>query len=305
LKPEITQKVESLPSPQKRKEGLLKQTYLPGNNRHRTTPTASVGISLSIAACGLLVSQATDPVTAVQTALPISVPTSDVVGSDSPTAPSTVATSGNPYVQNLIASRADVGEAPTQTRPSSQSVRISVPTPKTSQTPVRYGQRRVADRGYFSNYGANDSPYGNVNEERMPTNTAPSIGFNWPAQGRLTSLYGRRWGRMHKGIDIAGPVGTPIHAAADGQVIFAGWSSGGYGYLVEIRHLDGSTTRYGHNSRNLTTVGQMVRQGQLIAEMGSTGRSTGSHVHFEIRPNGTGAVNPIAYLPTRTAYSGY
>jgi murein DD-endopeptidase MepM/ murein hydrolase activator NlpD len=116
----------------------------------------------------------------------------------------------------------------------------------------------------------------------------------------LSSRYGRRWGRMHRGIDIAGPVGTPIQAAADGVVIVAGWSSGGFGNLVEIRHSDGTVTRYAHNSRMSVSVGQTVRQGQQIAEMGSTGNSTGSHLHFEIRPGGGGAVNPIAHLP---AYS--
>lgn len=127
-----------------------------------------------------------------------------------------------------------------------------------------------------------------------------SIGFAWPAAGTLTSRFGRRWGRMHKGIDIAGPVGTPINAAADGVAIAAGWNSGGYGNLVEIRHSDGTTTRYGHNSRLLVAVGQIVRQGQQIAEMGSTGHSTGSHLHFEIRPSGGDAVNPIAHLPANS-----
>ena len=126
---------------------------------------------------------------------------------------------------------------------------------------------------------------------------ATSVSFAWPAEGTLTSRFGRRWGRMHKGIDIGGPVGTPIRAAADGVVVVSGWSNGGYGNLVEIRHSDGSTTRYGHNSRLSTVVGQTVRQGEQIAEMGSTGHSTGPHLHFEIRNGGTDAVNPMAHLP--------
>lgn len=124
-------------------------------------------------------------------------------------------------------------------------------------------------------------------------------GFAWPAQGVLTSGYGPRWGRMHKGIDIAAPVGTPIKAAAPGVVISAGWNAGGYGNLVEIQHADGSTTRYGHNSKILVHQGETVKQGQQIAEMGSTGRSTGPHCHFEVHPKGQGAVNPIAFLPKR------
>ncbi|RAQ40206.1 peptidase M23, partial [Arthrospira sp. O9.13F] len=106
-----------------------------------------------------------------------------------------------------------------------------------------------------------------------------------------------RWGRMHRGIDIAGPVGTPILAAAPGVVIFSGWNSGGYGNLVELEHPDGSVTLYAHNHRNLVSKGQKVTQGQLIAEMGSTGFSTGPHLHFEIHPTGNGAVNPMALLP--------
>ena len=133
-------------------------------------------------------------------------------------------------------------------------------------------------------------------EEYLPDNPIFN-GYMWPAKGTLTSGYGWRWGRMHKGIDIAAPIGTPIMAAASGEVIFAGWNSGGYGNLVKLRHRDGSVTFYAHNHRVMVRKGQKVRQGQLIAEMGSTGRSTGPHLHFEIRPNGSNAINPIARLP--------
>lgn len=121
--------------------------------------------------------------------------------------------------------------------------------------------------------------------------------YAWPARGILTSGYGWRWGRMHRGIDIAAPTGTPISAAADGVVEFAGWNSGGYGNLVDVRHPDGSLTRYAHNSRLMVRRGQSVQQGQLIAEMGSTGRSTGPHLHFEIHRRGQGALNPVGFLP--------
>ncbi|WP_414541391.1 peptidoglycan DD-metalloendopeptidase family protein [Nostoc sp. CCY0012] len=129
-----------------------------------------------------------------------------------------------------------------------------------------------------------------------PPSTA-STDFMWPAKGVLTSGYGPRWGRMHRGIDIANGVGTPIYAAADGVVETSGWNRGGYGILVDIRHADGSMTRYAHNNRTLVRVGQEVTQGQQIAEMGSTGFSTGPHTHFEIHASGKGAVNPIALLP--------
>ncbi|WP_084176598.1 peptidoglycan DD-metalloendopeptidase family protein [[Limnothrix rosea] IAM M-220] len=124
-------------------------------------------------------------------------------------------------------------------------------------------------------------------------------GYIWPAQGVLTSGYGRRWGRMHRGIDIAAPVGTPIFAAAGGEVVSAGWNSGGYGNLVKVKHKDNSVTLYAHNSRILVRKGQKVKQGQQIAAMGSTGFSTGPHLHFEVHKAGQGAKNPIAFLPKR------
>ena len=122
--------------------------------------------------------------------------------------------------------------------------------------------------------------------------------FIWPTKGVFTSGFGWRWGRMHKGIDIANNVGTPIVAARDGVVKFSGWSSG-YGYLVELAHSDGSSTRYAHNSRLLVRKGQIIPQGVKISLMGSTGRSTGPHLHFEIRQRGGSALDPMAKLPAR------
>jgi murein DD-endopeptidase MepM/ murein hydrolase activator NlpD len=136
-------------------------------------------------------------------------------------------------------------------------------------------------------------------DQYLPNASARFEGYIWPSKGVLTSGYGWRWGRMHKGIDIAAPIGTPIVAAAPGEVIFSGWNSGGYGNLVKIKHDDGSLTLYAHNNRLLVRSGQYVDQGQQIAEMGSTGRSTGPHLHFEIHPSGNGAVNPVSMLPRR------
>ncbi len=121
-------------------------------------------------------------------------------------------------------------------------------------------------------------------------------GYIWPAKGEFTSPYGPRWGRMHRGIDVAAATGTPVVAAAPGVVSEVGWDGYGYGNYVEITHPDGAVTLYGHNDRVLVRQGQAVAQGEQISEMGSTGRSTGPHVHFEIHPNGGGAVNPMAYL---------
>jgi len=117
----------------------------------------------------------------------------------------------------------------------------------------------------------------------------------------FTSGYGVRsdpFGRgaaMHGGIDLAGPYGTPIYATADGTVGRAGWNSGGYGNLVELDHGRGIQTRYGHLSQILVQSGQQVKRGQLIARMGSTGRSTGSHLHYEVRIEGR-PVNPIPFM---------
>ncbi|GBE90362.1 peptidoglycan DD-metalloendopeptidase family protein [Nostoc cycadae] len=134
-------------------------------------------------------------------------------------------------------------------------------------------------------------------DETIPPPSSSSVAYIWPAKGVFTSGYGWRWGRMHKGIDVANATGTPVYASADGVIEKAGWNKGGYGNLVDIRHPDGSMTRYGHNSKILVRPGQQVRQGETIALMGSTGFSTGPHSHFEIHPSGKGAVNPIAFLP--------
>ena len=124
--------------------------------------------------------------------------------------------------------------------------------------------------------------------------------FAWPTSGRLTSTFGGRsspggiGSTNHKGIDIAGSRGQAINAADGGTVTYAGWMSG-YGYLVIIDHGNGYETYYGHNSKLLVSVGDKVYKGQRIANMGSTGNSTGNHCHFEIRLYGT-ARNPLNYL---------
>jgi murein DD-endopeptidase MepM/ murein hydrolase activator NlpD len=140
--------------------------------------------------------------------------------------------------------------------------------------------------------------FGNDQRQSAPFGRG-STAMIWPSQGTFTSGYGWRWGRMHRGIDIANNVGTPIVAAARGRVSFSGWHDGGYGYFVEITHDDGSRTRYGHNSTLLVREGQQVEQGQVISQMGSTGRSTGPHLHFEVLPAGEGAMNPLQFLPPR------
>ncbi len=116
----------------------------------------------------------------------------------------------------------------------------------------------------------------------------------WPLSGRITSMYGWRRGRHHDGIDIAARMGKPIVAAANGTVVFSGWRSG-YGRMVVVQHNRWLKTVYGHTSRNYVRRGEKVTQGQVIALVGSTGRSTGPHLHFEVR-NAIGAQDPMRYL---------
>jgi murein DD-endopeptidase MepM/ murein hydrolase activator NlpD len=116
----------------------------------------------------------------------------------------------------------------------------------------------------------------------------------WPVAGPVTSGFGPRWGRMHEGIDIAVPLGTPVRAAAAGTVIYAA-RLGGYGNLVVVDHGGGLSTAYAHNSSFASSVGQAVVAGQVVSYSGSTGNSSGPHVHFEVRVNGS-AVDPLGYL---------
>lgn len=119
-------------------------------------------------------------------------------------------------------------------------------------------------------------------------------GMIWPLSGRVTSYYGYRWGSLHTGIDIDGDTGQPYVAAAGGEVISAGWN-GNYGYSILIDHGNGVATRYAHSSKLKVSAGDTVSQGDTIGLVGSTGRSTGSHLHFEVIINGS-TVNPLNYI---------
>lgn len=121
--------------------------------------------------------------------------------------------------------------------------------------------------------------------------------FIWPVHGRVTSNFGPRWGRMHYGVDIAAPTGTPVYAAAAGTVTYSDWA-GTYGMLVKIDHGNGVETRYAHNSQLLVKVGDKVQQGQRIALVGTTGASTGPHLHFEVVIDGERR-DPLSRLPRR------
>lgn len=167
-------------------------------------------------------------------------------------------------------------------------MRIKVPMPD------RNSQYLAARPGVAGLSWPNQQLTGHQQELRFDTR------WSWPTPPTsrfVISKYGWRWGRMHNGIDIADHVGTPVLAAADGQVRRASWHHNGYGYLVELTHADGSLTRYAHNDRILVKPGETVHRGQLISLMGCTGSCTGPHLHFEIHPTGRGPENPLYLLP--------
>jgi murein DD-endopeptidase MepM/ murein hydrolase activator NlpD len=128
----------------------------------------------------------------------------------------------------------------------------------------------------------------------LPSGPTSSSGFIWPVNGSVTSGFGMRWGRMHEGIDIAVPSGTPIQAAAAGTVAIAA-PTGGYGNYTCINHSAGLSTCYAHQSSYAVGVGDSVGQGEVIGSVGCTGSCFGDHLHFEVRVNGA-AVDPMGYL---------
>lgn len=138
----------------------------------------------------------------------------------------------------------------------------------------------------------------NVPETQRQANSATSqnTSYIWPVSNiNVSSPFGYRTGRLHAGIDLRAPRGTPIKASSRGKVLFSGRKTG-YGKVVIIAHAGGIETVYAHNSRNLVNAGQRVKKGSVIAKIGRTGNATGYHVHFELRRRGK-AINPNRYLP--------
>ncbi len=132
---------------------------------------------------------------------------------------------------------------------------------------------------------------GDINEE---------IALAMPTNGCITSKFGKRWGKFHKGLDIGAPNGTPIYSSLDGRVIYSGWEEG-YGKVIKIQHNSELITIYAHCSNLYVKVGQYVKKGEKIGEVGSTGRSTGPHVHFELRKNNE-PCNPLVYINDNKKY---
>ena len=175
-------------------------------------------------------------------------------------------------------------------------------------TELKVGQRLFIPKGggkrpanVSAKRGATDPRLsGNTAEARRRANQSrkeqTSLDFKWPVRGKLSSKFGRRWGRNHEGIDISAPTGTPIFASESGRVTFAG-RQGGYGNVVIVKHAGRFKTLYAHASRIHVRKGQFVERGQKIAEVGSTGRSTAPHLHFEIVRGGKTKQDPLRYLP--------
>lgn len=130
--------------------------------------------------------------------------------------------------------------------------------------------------------------------------------FALPTRGLFTSGFGYRWGALHDGVDLAGPIGTPIYAAADGVVKEAGPTSSGYGAWVLIQHGDGTVTRYGHVNSWSVQAGQRVFAGDQIATVGNRGNSTGPHLHFSVLLGGSNPTDPVSWLASRgVSVGGY
>ena len=161
------------------------------------------------------------------------------------------------------------------------------------------GQSPVAGQLYFipQQRGILGRSTASIDDDNITEAYLNSGEFVWPVPSskRISSGFGKRWGKHHEGIDIPGRSGTSIVAASDGKVIYSGSGIGGYGNITVILHDNGYHTVYAHAKENLTVAGQRVYKGQVIAKLGQSGRSTGPHLHFEIRRNSK-PLNPTRVL---------
>ncbi len=162
---------------------------------------------------------------------------------------------------------------------------------------ISVGQRlRVPARGSAVQAQSGVRRSGALPAVRPRRPDGPPGAWVWPVEGPISSGFGRRWARQHSGIDIVAPSGTAVRAAAPGRVVHSGRGASGYGNMVIVRHEGELVSVYAHHRRNLVRVGQWVRQGQVIAEVGQTGRASGPHLHFELRRDGR-PQNPLHFLP--------
>lgn len=164
--------------------------------------------------------------------------------------------------------------------------RLWIPPAPTAAALLRGNGSRAPARVSAARFGAID-PRGRATGE---------LQFSWPLRGDVSSVYGFRKGAHHDGIDIPMRPGTPVRASESGRVIHSGNRLSGYGNIIIVKHAGEFSTVYAHNKRNLVREGDFVEKGQIIAEVGDTGRTTAPHLHFEIRRNGA-PNNPLHYLP--------
>jgi len=167
-----------------------------------------------------------------------------------------------------------------------------IPLPKRHRKPTRgRGMNRKKRPGHGMVKLRSHKSVSTVSHRRV-------VHLSWPVRGKVTSKFGRRHGRPHDGIDISVPEGTPVRAAAEGDVVYSSRRLTGYGNLIIIRHTHDMFTAYAHNQSNLVRRGTHVKRGEIIARAGRTGHASGPHVHFEVR-RGPTPVNPLVYLPKR------
>lgn len=212
------------------------------------------------------------------------------------------AVGGTPLVPRLP-SRVHTGDAPVQANPTMHQVQLGDTLWDLARRYNTTVEQLAAANGLADPNRLREGqvliiPGGNAGYQAAVSQSPPSLlAFRWPlaVKGELTSPFGPRWGRMHWGIDIAAPYGSPIVAAAPGIVEVAEWR-GGYGRMVQLRHPGGWRTLYAHAATLQVEPGQQVAAGQTIATVGSTGHSTGPHLHFEVHSRGQ-PLDPLALLP--------
>ncbi|TCN52662.1 peptidase M23-like protein [Rhodococcus sp. SMB37] len=209
--------------------------------------------------------------------------------------------SGSSPATSEIALAADTSDADTLTATAvPQAAQFAPDSASDGATPSQAPQvLNIADPNdlsQFSNLLAKGQRFSEERAAREEAARRPL--FVLPAVGAFTSNFGARWGTLHAGVDIAGPIGTPILAVADGEVIDSGPASG-FGMWIRLLHADGTVTVYGHINESLVTVGQRVMAGDQIATMGNRGFSTGPHLHFEVHLGGVDKIDPLPWLATR------
>ena len=153
----------------------------------------------------------------------------------------------------------------------------------------------VGQKLYLTSQSKDDNSKYTIPKPMIKKSEFQKYGIIWPCTGQITSGFGTRDGKPHKGLDIACPEGTPLKAVLDGEVAYSG-KQRGYGNVIILKHENSIMTVYAHNQENLVNKGDKVRKGEIIAKVGMTGNATGAHVHFEVRLDGR-AYDPLQFLP--------